>query len=237
MDGIRALTCDTGGTILDWHSGIKAKLAEIGARHGVDADWSAITNTYRQRSLVRMTGGAADFRPDYNIDDVHREQIEIVAGDHGLTTFTAADFDEIRHAWHSLACWPDVPAGLGRLRTKYFVASLTILSFRLIMDTSRRAGIVWDAVFSCEAIGVYKLRPQAYEQAARWLQLEPEECVMVAAHPGDLTAAAKVGYRTAFVRRPAEWGPDTARPPAPADFQPDLSVDGFDELADALATS
>ena len=124
IDGVKALTFDTGGTILDWHSGIKAKLVEIGGRRGVEADWAAVTNTYRRRSLATMTGGAADFQPDFNIDDVHREQIEMVAGEHGLTGFTAADFDEIRDAWHSLTCWPDVPSGLARLRARYFVASL-----------------------------------------------------------------------------------------------------------------
>ena len=234
MEGIKALTFDTGGTILDWHRGIKAKLAEIGERRGVEADWTAMTNTYRRRSLAKMTGGAADFQPDFNIDDVHREQIEIVVDEHGLTGFTAADFDEIRDAWHSLECWPDVPGGLVRLRENYFVASLTILSFRLIMDTCKPAGIVWDAVFSCEAIGYYKMRPQAYQHAARWLQLQPEECLMVAAHAVDLMSAAKVGYRTALVRRPVEWGPHTAPGPAPDGFRPDISVDSFGELADEL---
>lgn len=237
IDGIKALTFDTGGTILDWHTGIEAKLSEIGTRHGVEADWSAVTNTYRRRSLMTMSAGAADFQPAFNIDDVHREQIEIVAGEHNLTTFTASDFDEVRDAWHSLACWPDVPDGLARLRTNYLVASLTILSFRLIMDTCKPAGIVWDAVLSCEAIGFYKLRPQAYQRAAQWLQVEPEECLMVAAHPGDLMAAARVGYRTAFVRRPSEWGQDVAPPEVPDDFRPDISVDGFGELADELGRS
>lgn len=234
MDGIRALTFDTGGTILDWHSGIKAKLAEIGARRGIEADWAAITNAYRRRSLMQMTGGAPDFQPDFNIDDVHREQIELVAREHGLAAFTSADFDEVRDAWHALACWPDVPQGLARLRSNYFVASLTILSFRLIMDTSKPAGIVWDAVFSCEAIGFYKMRPQAYLQAASWLQLKPEQCLMVAAHPVDLASAAKVGYRTAYVRRPLEWGAGAAAPAGPADFRADLTVDSFGGLADML---
>ena len=72
MTSIRALTCDTGGTILDWHSGIGAKLAEIGKRRGIEADWSSIANDYRRKSLMTMTGGDADFQPDFNIDDVHR---------------------------------------------------------------------------------------------------------------------------------------------------------------------
>jgi 2-haloacid dehalogenase len=235
MPEIKALTFDTGGTILDWHSGICAKLAEIGARRRIEADWAAITNTYRRRSLARMTGGAPDFEPDFNIDDVHREQIELVAREHGLAAFTAADFDEVRNAWHELACWPDVPGGLARLRSRYMVASLTILSFRLIVDTCKRAGVTWDAVFSCEAIGVYKMRPQAYLQAAAWLQLEPVECMMVAAHPVDLMAAQKVGFRTAYVRRPMEWGPGVVPPHPPEGFRPDFDVGSFGELADAVS--
>jgi 2-haloacid dehalogenase len=32
--------------------------------------------------------------------------------------------------------------------------------------------------------------------------------MMVAAHSGDLQAAKKVGFKTAFVSRPLEFGPD-----------------------------
>ena len=55
LTGIKALAFDTGGTVLDWHSGIGAALAETGARHGIQRDWAAITNSYRRRSLRRMT--------------------------------------------------------------------------------------------------------------------------------------------------------------------------------------
>ena len=36
MLGIKALTFDTGGTILDWHTGISDALAKVGVRHGLD---------------------------------------------------------------------------------------------------------------------------------------------------------------------------------------------------------
>jgi 2-haloacid dehalogenase len=234
MDDIKALLFDTGGTILDWHTGIRSKLEEIGKRRRIDVDWAAITNTYRRRSLARMTAGGPDFQPDFNIDDVHREQIERVMQEHALGQFTSGDFDEVQQAWHRLACWPDVPAGLARLRSRFIVASLTILSFRLIIDTCRRADITWDAVFSCEAIGFYKTRPQAYLRAAQWLQLDPSACMMVAAHPVDLAAAASVGYRTAFVRRPLEWGGDETHATDQGPFTPDYTVNSFEELADAF---
>ena len=40
---------------------------------------------------------------------------------------------------------------------------------------------------------------------------------MVAAHADDLVAAAGVGLRPVFVRRPQEWGPD-----GPVEQPPDL---------------
>lgn len=54
---------------------------------------------------------------------------------------------------------------------------------------------------------------------------------MVACHNFDLDAARGVGYRTAFVRRPDEWGPsgppDPDPNPSPAT---DIVVVGFVEL-------
>ena len=48
---IKALAFDTGGTVLDWHSGIRSALSAAGDRHGLERDWAAITNAYRRRSL------------------------------------------------------------------------------------------------------------------------------------------------------------------------------------------
>ena len=57
MTNIQALTFDTGGTILDWYTGISSKLAELGAKRKIDGDWADITHQYRIASLMSMTGG------------------------------------------------------------------------------------------------------------------------------------------------------------------------------------
>ncbi len=36
---IKALTFDTGGTILDWHTGLATALARVGASHRITRDW------------------------------------------------------------------------------------------------------------------------------------------------------------------------------------------------------
>ena len=113
------------------------------------------------------------------------------------------------------------------------MASFTILSHRIIIDTARANGLSWDAVISCEAIGKYKVLPESYATAARFLQLDPSECLMVACHNFDLDAARAAGFKTAFVRRPDEWGPGGPPDPTP---NPDCTIiaDTFPELAERL---
>lgn len=237
LNGIKALTFDTGGTILDWHSGVRAALALAGARHGVSKDWSALANEFRSRSLKRMLNHGELAPATLNFDDVHRETLEQLLADHELEMFSAED----RHgiwwdAIHNLACWPDFPSTLPVLRKKLLCVSFTILSFRIIMDTARRNSLSWDAVISCEAIGKYKLLPEAYLTCARYLQLNPSECCMVACHNFDLNAAKACGFMTAFVRRSDEWGAGGPPDPTP-DPRHDIVVDTFPDLARILGCS
>ena len=70
MKDIKVIAFDTGGTVLDWHSGLTAALAEWGVTHGIARDWHALANEHRRRSLRRMTN---TIDPAFNIDDVHRD--------------------------------------------------------------------------------------------------------------------------------------------------------------------
>jgi 2-haloacid dehalogenase len=230
MSDLKALTFDTGGTILDWHGGISAALARAGAARGISADWPSVTNEYRRRALKGMT---RQVRPDFNIDDVHLRVFDELAAEHDWSAFTEEDRITIQRAWHALDAWPDFPAALARLRTRHVAASFTILSTSLIVDVSRRNGIDWDCVVSCEMIGSYKPNPKAYETCAKWLGFRPDEIMMVACHNFDLLAAREVGFRSAFVRRPEEWG--AVGPPDPVpDPSLDIVVDDFGQLADRL---
>jgi 2-haloacid dehalogenase len=230
MDGLRVLAFDTGGTILDWHSGVGTALAECGARRGVAHDWGRLANDYRRRALRRMLG---QVDPSFNIDDVHRELLDTLLAEAGITAFTAEDRAAIVGRWHALDAWPDFGPALERLKQRYLCVSFTILSLALVVAVSRRNRIAWDAVIACEMLRVYKTRPEAYQRAAHLLQTPPGEILMVACHNFDLDAARSQGYRTGFVRRPDEWG--HAGPPDPEpNPATDIVVDDFAELADRL---
>ena len=237
LDDVKALTFDTGGTILDWHTGFSTGLAETGAKYGVERDWAALANELRRRSLKRMLNLGEHEPPAYNFDDAHRTALDEILTLNGLDAVTQEDR---RRIWwdraHSLQCWPDFPGTLPKLREKLICASFTILSFRIIIDTAKHNGLGWDAVISSEAIGKYKILPEAYLTAAKYVQLEPGQCCMVACHNFDLDAAKAAGFKTAFVRRPDEWGAEGPPDPDPNPIH-DIVVDDFPELARRLGAA
>lgn len=234
LDDVKALTFDTGGTVLDWHTGFSNALAKTGAKYGIEKDWPGLANELRRRSLGLTVNMGEHAPPERNHDDSHRIILDEIISENGLDVFT----DEDRHliAWqtpHNLDAWPDFPAVLSKLRERYICASFTILSYRMIIDTAKKNGLSWDAVLSCEGIGKYKTLPESYLTAAKRLQLDPGEICMVACHNFDLNAAKKSGFKTAFVRRPDEWG--AAGPPDPEpNPQHDIIADNFPDLARQL---
>lgn len=240
IDGVKALAFDVGGTVLDWHTGICAQAPGIVGPAGGDVDWPAFANAWRMAQLRGMLGdelkGETDPRfAGLNIDGVSRGVLDDVLPQFGLGDLDGAARDRLARLWHDLPAWPGSAAGHARLHEKYLMSTLTILSISLIMDVSRSVPFQWDCVISCEMLGVYKMNPKVYRLGAKYLDLEPGQIMMVAAHNLDLMAAAGEGYRTAFIRRPTEWG-DGPQPAVAADPDPsiDVVVDGLDELADVM---
>ena len=77
-NNIRALTFDTGGTILDWHTGFETALADAGARHGAERNWHDIANQLRRTSLAKMLNLGEHEPPGYNFDGAHRSTGRII---------------------------------------------------------------------------------------------------------------------------------------------------------------
>jgi len=234
LEEVKALTFDTGGTVLDWHTGFSTALAKAGAKYGLQKDWPGLANELRRRSLGLTVRMGEHNPPERNHDESHRMALDEIIAENGLDAFNAEDR---RGIWwqtaHSLRAWPDFPTVLPELRKQYICASFTILSFRMIIDTAKPNGLSWDAVISCEAIGKYKPLPEAYLTAAKWLHLESGECCMVACHNFDLDAAKKAGFKTAFVRRPDEWGAEGPPDPVPNPNH-DIIAEDFPDLARQL---
>ena len=204
---IKAVTFDTGGTILDWHTGFLNAFKKVGRKYEYNKDWVSLTNKLRKCSLIKVTNLGEVAPPAFNIDSAHLACLEKIILDEELGKFTKEDKEFItKTVPYSFKCWDDFPANLPKIRKNFIVCSFTVLSYKMVIETSRKNGLSWDAIFSCEGIQKYKLLPESYETVSKYLQLDPSEIMMVACHPLDLNAAEKVGFHTALVRRKNEWG-------------------------------
>jgi 2-haloacid dehalogenase len=233
LESVKALTFDVFGTVVDWRSSLIREGEALGRARGLAVDWPRFADAWRglyQPALSRVRSGEL---PWTRLDDLHRMSLDRLLVDFGITGLSEAEIDDLNRAWHRLDPWPDAVAGLARLRRRFVLATCSNGNVALIVNMARRAGLPWDAVLGAEVARHYKPQPEAYRITAEMLGLRTDECMMVAAHNGDLAAAAGCGLRTAFVVRPAEHGPGQKTDLAP-DRDWDVVAKDFVDLADKL---
>jgi len=232
---VKALLFDVFGTVVDWRGGVIRDVTAAAGRAGVPVDAAQFADQWRGGYRPAMDLVRSGQLPWTKLDDLHRRVLESLAAESGLAGLVAAELDWLNTCWHRLDPWPDSVPGLTRLRQRYVLATMSNGNVALLVNMARRAGLPWDVILSAELFRRYKPDPQTYLGAAELLSLDPGQLMLVAAHNDDLCAAADLGLATAFVPRPAEWGPDQQTNLAPAG---DYTVTATDltDLATQLAT-
>ncbi len=228
--GVKALFFDVFGTLMDWRSSVARESERILGDLGFQLDWLAFADAWRAEYQPGMEEVRSGRIPFSKLDVLHRANLVGMAPRFGLDGLSDEVLDDLTLVWHCLDAWPEVPAALRRLKTKFRVAPVSNGNISLMVDLARRNDLPWDAILGAEIAGDYKPKPKVYLAACAALDLEPRQCMMVAAHSNDLAAAAAYGLRTAHVARPNEHGPGTGErsPTVPVD------VAGSD-LADVAA--
>jgi len=227
---LKVLAFDVFGTVVDWRSGVIAELTAIARERELTVDAGAMADAWRRRYqpfLDRVRRGEAPWQV---LDELHRASLREVIRELGLEGLSDADVDRLVQAWHHLPPWPDAVDGLTRLRSRFVLTTLSNGGMAMLVDLDRSAGLPFDCILSTELVKSYKPDPRTY-QLVSLLAVRPEQAMMVAAHPYDLSAAAEQGMRTAFVRRPQEWGTGKAEAPT---FPVDITAEDFIDLATQL---
>jgi len=230
---VQALLFDVFGTVVDWRSSLIDDLSRFGAEKGLKADWAAFADDWRGLYQPAMDEVRTGRRPWTILDVLHRESLDKLLVKYALTSLSEADKDHVNKVWHRLKPWPDTVEGLRRLKSRYIIGTLSNGNVGLLTRMAKHAGLPWDVVLGAETARAYKPLPQAYLASAELLNLAPSQVMLVAAHNGDLAAAAGCGLRTAFVARPAEYGPHQKRD-FKADRDWDVVTDSFTSLAKAM---
>ena len=229
--GIKVLAFDVFGTVVDWRGGVAAEMAAIAKERHLTVDAPAFADGWRSKYLPYLSRIRNGEMPWQVLDGVHRASLLELVRELSLQSLTEADVARLVHAWHHLPAWPDSAEGLSHLRSRYVLTTLSNGGMAHLVDLNRAALLPFDCVLSVELVRTYKPDPRVYRLVPDLLAVAPQESMMVASHPYDLAAAAGQGMRTAFVRRPQEWG--TGKPEK-LDISVDIVADDFLDLASQL---
>lgn len=233
LKDVKALVFDVFGTVVDWRGSIIAEGRALGRTKGLKVDWEAFADVWRAGYAPAMDRVRRGELPWATIDVLHRMILSEVLAKFRIDKLAEAEKDEFNRVWHRLNPWPDSVKGLARLKERYVVATLSNGNVALLVNMAKHGGLQWDCVLSAEFFHHYKPDCEVYLGASRLLGVRPRELMMVAAHKSDLDAAIAAGLRTAFVRRPGEFG-DPARIDVKPEKRFDLNVKDFGELAAKL---
>ncbi len=232
LDEIKALTFDVFGTVVDWRGTIVSEGSRMNRERGWDVDWAAFADAWRalyQPSMSEVRDGERSWT---RLDNLHRESLDTLIPQFGLDGLDAVACEHLNRVWHRLHPWPDAVTGLSRLKTRFVLATLSNGNIALLVNMAKHANLPWDAILGAEIAGHYKPQAEAYLKTADALGLQPDECLMVAAHNSDLVTAGGLGFRTAFVARPTEYGPSQT-----TDLSTERNFDIVAEDFNALATT
>jgi 2-haloacid dehalogenase len=206
LTAVKALTFDVFGTVVDWRTSVASELrATLGAK-GYELDWYRLADEWRSQYQPALESVRSGQRPWVTLDVLHLENLGTLLEQHSISGLSDAELEELSHAWWRLDPWPDTVDGLTRLKERFIIATLSNGNIALMVNLAKHGGLPWDAILGAEISHSYKEQPQTYLHSAEALGLRPDEVALVAAHNGDLLAAAACGFRTAFVSRPTEHG-------------------------------
>ncbi|MDX1746123.1 MAG: haloacid dehalogenase type II [Halobacteriales archaeon] len=234
---VDALVFDVFGTVVDWRGSVVREGERFAESRDIEVDWAAFADAWREKyqpSMDRVRRGEIPWR---NLDALHRESLDGLLDEFGVTGLSPDEVDHLNRVWHRLDPWPDAIPGLIQLRPSYVLATLSNGHVRLLANMAKRAGLPWDLILSAELSKHYKPDEEAYLTAVEYLDLAPEEVMMVAAHERDLDASRDAGLHTAYVHRPQEWGKEQAETVTmPDESAYDVVATDFVDLAEKLGT-
>jgi 2-haloacid dehalogenase len=218
---------DQYGTVVDMQGGLRDAAAEFLKAKGWKGDADAFVTWWRrthfENSMIDalLQGEHTSYRA---IGELSVAQVMARAG-------IAHTDEEVRYlvaAIERLKPFPEVPAALDRLRTRYRLAVLSNGDPDMLEEGQRHHGIAFEALISvAEAGGAFKPHRATYTKAAERLGVPLEQVLFVANHEFDVVGAKSAGMRAAFIDR-------RRRPFARWPHQPDLIVPSMTALADAM---
>jgi 2-haloacid dehalogenase len=223
---VKACMFDQYGTVVDMQSGLTEVAAPFLRRKGWSGEPNAFVTWWRRTHFENSMIDALLHREHTSYREIGERSVAFVLERAGI----AYTMEEVRHLVaeiEKLQPFPEVPAALARLRTRYKLVVLSNGDPDMLETAKRYHRIAFDRVISVAEAGSFKPHRATYTKAAELLELRMDQVLFVANHAFDCVGAKSAGMHTAFIDR-------RQRPFGMTPHQPDILVRTMTELADIM---
>lgn len=225
-NSVKVCMFDQYGTVVDMQSG----LTEIATPFLKEKGWKGSPNSFvtwwRRTHFENSMIDALLHREHTPYREIGHRAVAHVMERAGIKH----TMDEVRYLVgeiEKLKPFPEVPAALDRLRSRYKLVVLSNGDPDMLETAKRHHKVPFDRVISVAEANSFKPHVATYTKAAELIGVPLNQILFVANHAFDCIGAKAAGMRTAFIDR-------RSRPFGETPFQPDILAPSMTHLADAL---
>lgn len=195
----KVLFFDVNETLLDLTVVKKQVGKALGGREDLLPLWFT---TMLQYSLVTTASG--QYKP---FGHIGAAALQMVAANQDITITENEARTIISESMGNLPAHPEVKEALKELRNAgYKLVAFTNSSKDGLKKQFESAGLTeyFAELLSVEETGKFKPFTDTYAWGAKKMGIQPEECMLIAAHGWDVAGALWAGWRAAFISRPGQ---------------------------------
>ena len=225
---VNCLTFDIFGTVMDLSGSLAGPAGEFLAAHGSEMTGETFYAEWRERQRIEQYQDNLLMLGHSGYLETCRRAFVYCLKKHNVS-YTAEAVREFMKVYKDLQPYGDAIEGLRSLAGRYKLVALSNGEQWYLEELlGNNVPVRFDAIISVDQVGAFKPSPGIYRKAVQRLRCEPGEIMMVAAHAFDILGAQACGFMAAYVNR-------YKLPTEDSEYQPDIIVDDFIELAARLS--
>ena len=224
---VKVCMFDQYGTVVDMQGGLVAIAAPFLKAKGWSGNPNSFVTWWRRTHFENSMIDALRHREHTPYREIGQRAVAHVMDRAGIR-YTKEEVRALVGEIEKLKPFPEVPAALARLHTKYKLVVLSNGDPDMLETAKQHHGIPFDRVISVAEANSFKPHVATYTKAAELLGLPMDQILFVANHAFDCIGAKSAGMRTAFIDR-------RSRPFEETPYPPDIMVPTMKDLADAIA--
>ena len=227
INKVNTLTFDMFGTILDLAGSMIPYLNEFLNNTNSEVSGDQIWDTWRDRQRIEqyqdnilMLGHSGYLKTCERALKYSLEKYDI--------SFNEKQIKSIMNGWHYLKPFDDALKSLPELSNKYKLVALSNGEQNYLEHLAlNQLKFEFNDIISVQNAGLFKPSPAVYRKAAKMLNKNVEEIMMVASHSFDIIGAKACGYKGAYINR-------YDLPVEDMNYSPDITVIDFYEFTNFI---